>query len=102
MLFRFNRDADGFEILAPPPSGFPDGQHQPVFVDEAGRPTHLYNKPSGTVIETIMDHDAGILSFRVDNEPPVEALSGFPKGAALQPFASADKSVSLSFSPPYL
>ena len=89
-LFREYRDANGEEVLPlpPPPDGWPDGPRLlQVVKDEAGNPGH---GATGAVIEVLIDHDNGVLSYRVNGGPVLEALKGFPKGAAgrLRPWAS--------------
>ena len=56
-----------------------------VMRDEAGQPANLAGRATGAVIEVIFDHDAGSLSYRVNDWPVFEALRGFPVGAALRP-----------------
>lgn len=55
--------------------------------DGGGRPADLYGRAVGAMIEVLVDHDKGMLSYRVNNGPVFEALKGFPIGAALRPFA---------------
>lgn len=43
---------------------------------------------TGCVVEVLVDHDGGTLSFRVDGGPPVKAQDGFERGAPLRPYAS--------------
>ena len=83
-LGRFSRDANGTHVNAPPPDGFPDGHMTQVMKDEAGDPANLVGRATGAVIEVLVDHDEGTLGFRVNGGPPLDALKGFPKGAALR------------------
>lgn len=64
-----------------PPAGFPDGDGTQVS-------HNLQGQTFGAEIEVIVDHDAGTLSFQINDGPPILALSGFPQGAALRPHAS--------------
>ena len=85
-LYRNARKANGEPVFnAEPPEGWPDGGGTQVMKDEAGRPANLYGRPVGAVIEVLVDHDEGTLSFRVNDGPLCEALKGFPKNAALRP-----------------
>ena len=87
-LWRRSRDADGKYLNnVPPPAGWPCGQRLQVMVDEAGKPANLEGRADGATIEVIVDHDEGSLSYRVDGGKVLTALRGFPKGAALRPFA---------------
>ena len=71
--------------------------------DEAGKPTNLRGKATGAVIQVLVDHDEGVLSFQINGGPVLEALKGLPKGAAgqLRPFAIV-RGGSLRFVRPYL
>ena len=86
----------------PLPDGWPDGYGTQVMKTKAGRPTNLNGEASGAVITVCIDHDAGTLGFRVNGGPLLEALKGFPVGAALRPWASFQGPHALSFAPPYL
>ena len=55
--------------------------------NEAGQPANLQGRATGAVIEVIVDHSEGSLAFRINDEPPLPALRGFPKGAPLRPWA---------------
>ena len=55
--------------------------------NEAGQPANLQGRATSAVIEVIVDHSEGSLAFRVNDEPPLPALRGFPKGAPLRPWA---------------
>ena len=85
----------------PLPDGWPDGINTQIMKDEAGQRAHLYNKANGAVIAVCIDHDAGTLGFRVNGGPLLEALKGFPVGAALRPWVYGSLS-QLSFAQPYL
>ena len=53
--------------------------------DEAGNPTSLVGRATiGAVIEVLVNHGEGVLSYRINGGPVLEALKGFPKGAAGQ------------------
>ena len=86
-LYRCQRDANGRPVLPyfpSPPDGWPDGDRTQVMKDEAGNPTSLAGRATGAVIEVLIDHDNGVLNYRVNGGPVLEALKGFPKGAAGQ------------------
>ena len=58
---------------------------------QAGLSASLFGRAIGAVIEVLVDHDEGTLSYRVNGGPLLEALKGetkFPKGAALRPFVA--------------
>ena len=103
-LRRISRDAHGKldftgRSLLP---GYPNGNYKQVMKDEAGRRASLRGGANGAVVEVLVDHDAGSLSYRVNGGPGLEALPlrdgdrghgreaacAFPKGAALRPYAS--------------
>ena len=69
------------------PSGYPDGDKKQVLKKADGQPDNLQRRARGAIIEVRVDHDAGTLSFSVNDGPPLLALSGFPKGEALLPWA---------------
>ena len=108
-LFRYHRGANGKQVIRlpppAPPDGWPDGHRTFTMMDEAGNRINLYRKAAGTVIEVLVDHDEGVLSFRINGGPVREALTGFPKGAAgqLRPWArliySEDR---VRFTSPYM
>jgi len=56
-----------------------------VLVDERGRPYNLQGKANGSVIECIVDMEAGALAFRVNGGPVLPAVLGLPKGERLRP-----------------
>ena len=94
----------------PPPDGWPeapdglgpeDNQKQ-VMKDAAGRPANLNGKAKGAVITVCIDHDAGTLGFRVNGGPLLEALKGFPVGAALRPWVYCAFEHALSFAQAHL
>ena len=62
-----------------PPAGFPDGDGTPVFPRFRSVPTE------GCTVDVQWDAAAGVLAFRLGGER-VDALAGFPPGAALRPF----------------
>ena len=68
------------------PHGFPSSCKQIMF-DKAGQPAHMRDKSDGVIIQVHIDHDQGILSFDCIEELFIETVNGFPKGAALRPFA---------------
>ena len=72
----FGRDAS-----VPPPTHFPDGDGKAVLPRLQRIPTE------GWSIDVIFDATNGALAFRLDDDGKhVEALRGFPPGAALRPF----------------
>ena len=86
-LYREQRDAHGHIAYPPPPppDGWPDGEGKQVMKDEAGEPTDLWDdQATGAVIQVLVDHDEGVLSFQINGGPVLEALKGFPKGTAGQ------------------
>lgn len=66
----------------------PDGNNTLVLKTAEGEPDGLDGRVNGAIIEVRVDHDAGTLSYSVNDGPPLLALSGFPKGVALLPWAS--------------
>jgi hypothetical protein len=88
----------------PPPKGWPDGHRKRLMWDDSGQPTNLRGRAEGAVIEVIVDHDTGTLSFRINGGPPILALSGFPRGAALRAWVSlfAEEPDRVSLVRPYL
>ena len=84
-----------------PPDGYPDGDRAKVMTgdddddDDDDTPRlfagNLRGRSIGAEITVVVDHDAGILGFRikgVNNGELLHAVSGFPRGAALRPHAS--------------
>ena len=69
------------------PEGYPDGDERLILTDCAGNPTNLKQKANGALIAVVVDHDRGTLSFRINDGPVLEALTGFPAGAQLRPWA---------------
>ena len=63
------------------------GENEVFMFDDAGRPADLRGRAKGAIIEVHVDHDAGTLGFRINEGPYIEALKGFPKGAALRPWS---------------
>ena len=63
------------------PEGWPDGHGTAVCSPS------LKGKEVGAVIEVVVDHDAGSLSFRINRGPLLPALGGYPRGARLRPWA---------------
>ena len=47
----------------------------------------MFGNVNGGVLDVCLDHDAGTLGFRLSGGPLQPALSGFPPGAALRPWA---------------
>ena len=82
-LIRFYRNPDGNPVYgrAPPPS-WPDGHGTLVM-----QPGLRDGKELGAVFEVIVDHHVGSLAFRLNGGPLLPALTGFPKGTQLRPFA---------------
>ena len=71
--------------------------------DAAGNKASLNGHAIGARILTIVDHDHGTLSFRVNEGEPLKALHGFTPGTALRPFASlGNPGERVTFAPPYL
>ena len=67
--------------------------------DAAGQPTNLLGQAMGATIEVRVNHDEGTLSYIINDGPPLLALRGFPRGAALRPWAelmSTDDRVSFA------
>ena len=85
-LYRCQRDANGRTVFSqPPPDGWPDGTPVRVMNEEAGNPTSLVGRATiGAVIEVLVNHGEGVLSYRINGGPVLEALKGFPKGATGQ------------------
>ena len=91
MLERYHFDTEdeclvsGFSTS--PPDGWPDG-HDTQLIVTAGVPAGDDNyRAEDAVIDVIVDRAKGLLAFRVNGTPRVEALSGFPPGAQLRPWA---------------
>lgn len=83
LLYREHRDARRRVYpRPPPPNGWPNGNCLRVMKDESGKLIGLYGKAVGAVIQVLFDHDEGVLSYRVEDGPLLEALKGFPTGAA--------------------
>lgn len=76
-LYRDTRTAEGRFACMAPPAAYPDGDGTQICAGMCG-------KASGTVVEVVVDHTAGLLSFGLQGRF-VTALSGFPAGAALRP-----------------
>ena len=102
-LRRICRDDHGkVDFESSPIEGFPNGNYMQVIQDAEGRPGNLRGKATGALIEVLVDHEIGTLSFRIDGGPRFVALSPqdedapemnrgsgvFPPGAALRPYAS--------------
>ena len=87
---RFHRYANGKRCdgsLHGPPANYPNGHETKLMFDEAGRPTRLLmSELQGAVIEVIVDHGEGSLSFRVNDGSVLGPLLGFPRGAQLRPW----------------
>ena len=69
---------------------YPNGQGTHLMFDEAGVPANLTYKTNGAVIEVIIDHGEGSLSFRVNDGAVLGPLFGFPKGAQLRPWVQSN------------
>mmetsp|Transcript_12193 Transcript_12193/g.26345 ORF Transcript_12193/g.26345 Transcript_12193/m.26345 type:complete len:268 (-) Transcript_12193:72-875(-) len=101
-LRRLSRDTEGnVDFCGMPCEGFPNGNYKQVMKAETGQRSSLRSGANGAVIEVLVDHDSGGLSYRVNDSPALEALPlrdgdrwregqprGFPKGATLRPYAS--------------
>ena len=96
MLQRVSRDEAGeSDPFAPPPPFFPDVEGMSTLklfpgkelIHTTGQPATLQGIANGSVVEVIVDHDLGVLSYRLNDNPVVEALRGFPPGARLRPWA---------------
>ena len=92
-ITRMTRDAEDKSTEDPPPDGFPCGDSQLVTQCTPGsggndlwEPSTIEPSANGAVIEVRVDHGAGTLSYRINDEPSFEALKGFPPGAALRPW----------------
>ena len=66
----------------PPPDGWPDGNFSQVTSRRQG--TRLRDCANCAVITVLFDHEEGTLSFRINDGPPLPALSGFPRGASMR------------------
>ena len=100
-MSRRSRDGDGLGVprkqavnkfasrTTRPPAGWPDGHGTQVMRDERGRPASLCGRANGAVIEVLLSHDLGTLSFRINDHArfPRVAVSGFPRGAPMRPWA---------------
>ena len=110
-LRRISRDAHGrINFDATPLEGYPNGNYKQIMMDTSGQPKSLRGQANGSLIEVLVDHDAGTLAYRVDGGarfealPPNEADTSrrfppgassktdtsrrFPPGAALRPYAA--------------
>ena len=70
-----------------PPSGWPDGMGHRVLANEDGAKT-TDGKVTGSLVEVVVDHELGTLAFSVNGGPREVALEGFPRAAALRPWAT--------------
>ena len=87
-LERNNRDLDGcFSGSMGPPLFWPCGDGTQVLHDAQGRPAHLEGRAVGSVIKVCFDREAGVLAYSINDGPPLTALTGFPKDAAVRPWA---------------
>ena len=91
MLERNGRDLEGRFSGEPPPPFWPDGDGTQVLHDAHGRPSNLEGRTVGSVVKVILDREAGILAYSINGGPALTALSGFPSGAALRPWARAER-----------
>ena len=101
-LRRISRDGHGkVDFDASPIEGFPNGNYKQVIKDMDGRPASLRGKATGALVEVLVDHDAGTLTYRINGGPCLVALPPqdeaatttkssqvFPQGAALRPYAA--------------
>ena len=82
-LTRHYRNEDGHAIYGrSPPEGWPDGHGNRV--TDSGL---VGGKEVGAVIGVEIDHSEGTLHFRIDGGTLLLALTGFPEGAQLRPWA---------------
>ena len=73
---------------APPPDGFPDGGNTHVLYHADGARFNLDGRAQGTLVEVLVDADAGTLDFRIGVDGPrIRGLSGLPPATALRPWA---------------
>ena len=80
-LLRRSWDRNGnLLVAAAPPEGYPDGHLKPVLVDLDGESARLEGRAVGSVIEVVMNHDEGWLSFCLDGGAEGPRLEGFPLG----------------------
>ena len=54
------------------------------------------------MIEVYLDHDTGTLSFGINGGPLQRVLDGFPRGAAMRPFARLYYGDAVRFARPYI
>ena len=92
-LFRMARNESGRPVVRVNPSGWPNGHGKQVMIGERGRRPGLQRKATGAVVEVQLDHEEGSLRFRINDGPPLHALSGFPPAAPMRPWASLYLSV---------
>ena len=71
----------------PKPVGYPNGHLNHILVTRSGERYDLYGRVKGSIIDVIYDADAGSLSFRIDGGEELPAVSGFPRGASMRPWA---------------
>jgi len=90
-LHRVSRDACGsYDICAPAPEGYPDdGTCSPSFAVFPGTKVAFCHEDDaqGGLVEVLVDHDAGVLGYRINGGMPFVAIRGFRRGAALRPWA---------------
>ena len=92
-LFRTSRNESLRPVVRVAPPGWPNGHGKQLLVNERGRPAGLRRRANGSVVEVSVEHRQGTLGYRVNGGPPMEAITGFPKGAALRPWVSLYMSV---------
>ena len=99
---RWSRDAHGHVGGAPPPAGYPRGHLTQVLYDEEGRPSDLKGDTKvGCSIEVVFDADQGTLGYRINGGPLLPALTGFPSGVGLRPWARTVVHETLCFVPAF-
>ena len=92
-LFRVSRNDSGRPVIRVPPPGWPNGHGMPVVRNARGSPRRLQKPLAGVIVEVHVDHLSGVLRFRINGGPLVDALRGFPRGAELRPWVSLYLSV---------
>ena len=88
-LLRYTRDSSGHQLLdKPPPPGWPDGDGNDILPrDDEGGSRGLESKANGTLIDVIVDHEAGRLMYRFNGGRPFLALTDLPQSAEVRPWA---------------
>ena len=62
----------------------------------------MHRRANGAIIEVCLDHDKGALSFGINGGPLQRALGGFPRGAAMRPYARLFYDDAVRFARPYI